>query len=77
MTHPNLAATDQRAAESPVSPVQPLLVNKATAADILQVTEKTLDKWIIEFGLPCVRLGRSIRFSIEALKAWIVERGSN
>ena len=77
MTHPNLTGTVKHEVESQVATVQPLLVNKATAAEILDVTEKTLDKWIVEFGLPCVRLGRSVRFSIEALKAWIVERGSN
>ncbi|PQO46717.1 helix-turn-helix domain-containing protein [Blastopirellula marina] len=76
MAHPALAPSEAKADPPSVKQPETLLVNKKTAADMLQVSEKTLDNFITDFGLPCIRLGRNIRFSVEALRNWISERGT-
>ncbi|MGY8769462.1 MAG: helix-turn-helix domain-containing protein [Pirellulales bacterium] len=48
-----------------------LLLNKADAAKALGVSEKTLDSWIERFGLPRLKLERSVRFSVKALNHWV------
>jgi len=74
MTHPALASASQKNDFEALAD-EPLLLNKQNAARALQVSEKTLDRLILEHGLPRIQLGRSVRFSVDALKAWIAEKG--
>lgn len=76
MTHPALASPNAKKASTEVNSIDWLLVNKSEAAELLRVSEKTLDKWITEFDLPCIQFGRSVRFSVEALKEWIAAQGN-
>ncbi len=52
--------------------MQPLLVTPHVAAKMLSVSERTL--WSITAprgDLACVRVGRSVRYSLAALRVWI------
>lgn len=77
MSHPALASPESVQGVPGIRAKDRLLVNKRAAADLLHVSEKTLDKLIIEHALPCVRLGRSVRFSVQALREWIDQKGTN
>ena len=48
-----------------------LLVDSREAARLLSVCEKTLWTLTNRDGLPCVRLGRAVRYSPADLRAWI------
>jgi predicted DNA-binding transcriptional regulator AlpA len=52
-----------------------LLVKPDTAAEMIAVCEKTLWSLTQPRGpLPCVRLGKSVRYSPAALQKWIDEQ---
>jgi predicted DNA-binding transcriptional regulator AlpA len=52
-----------------------LLLTPREAATALSVCEKTLWSLTAPRGdLPCVRLNRSVRYSVEALREWIADR---
>ncbi len=51
-----------------------LLVNERRAAKLLNVSPRTLWAWRRAGIIPCVRIGRSVRYSIRSLEAWIQER---
>lgn len=75
MVHPALASPNAKKDFPEVRSIDRLLVNKSAAAELLHVSEKTLDKLISEFDLPIIRLGRSVRFSVVALQEWISSQG--
>ena len=49
------------------------LVDKYAAAGFLGVAPRTLYKWAAQGRLPVVRLGRSVRFRMSALRALVLE----
>lgn len=49
------------------------LLTTKQLAEKLQVAEITLHKWR-EKGLPFIRIGRAVRFEIEAVNEWIKEQ---
>lgn len=51
-----------------------LLLTAREAAEALSVTERTLWNWTASHGLPCVRIGRSLRYSVDELRKWIDSR---
>lgn len=60
-----------------VSEVGPLLVNAKTAAMLLCVSERTL--WTLTNcgDVPCVRIGRTVRYDRRDLLKWIETKKSN
>ncbi|QGM99649.1 helix-turn-helix transcriptional regulator [Methylocystis parvus] len=51
------------------------LVDEAGAAEILQISARTLQAWRMKGGGPrYVRVGRSVRYSINDLNSWIEAR---
>jgi predicted DNA-binding transcriptional regulator AlpA len=59
------------------TPAPTLLLKADEAAAALQVCEKTLWNLTAPRGsIPCIRLGRSIRYSVAALEKWIADEGA-
>jgi excisionase family DNA binding protein len=56
-------------------PIQstPSLWRKSEAVEYLQTNVRTLDHWRRTAGLPCIKLGGSVRFRREDLDEWIAE----
>lgn len=54
----------------PVTPEDMALVGKAAAAAYLGVSERTLDRYVREYGAPCHRLGGRVWFRRVELAAW-------
>ena len=42
-------------------------LKKSQVAEMFQVTERTIEKWVSDGSLPAVRLGRTVRFDREAI----------
>jgi len=54
------------------TPFEKLLVSAREAASLLCVSDRTLWTLTAPRGpIPSVRLGRSVRYSVEALRAWV------
>lgn len=54
--------------------VQPLLVTAPQAARMLGISERTLWSLTAPRGpIPVVRIGRSVRYSLDDLRVWIDE----
>jgi excisionase family DNA binding protein len=53
-----------------------LLLQSHEAAKRLSISTRTLNKLACSGSLPCVRIGRSVRYSVDALKKWIRETES-
>jgi len=67
-----MTATTSAAAEH----AQPLLLREREAARLLGVSPRTLWTLAHSGDLPCVRFGRSKRYSLAALQRFIAERES-
>ncbi|MGJ0391177.1 MAG: helix-turn-helix transcriptional regulator [Methylocystis sp.] len=51
------------------------LVDEVAAAEILQISRRTLQAWRVKGGGPrYVRVGRAVRYSITDLNSWIDAR---
>jgi excisionase family DNA binding protein len=50
--------------------IEPILVTKAVAADLIGFSTKTLEELVNAGELPVVRVGRAVRFRVTDLKAW-------
>lgn len=48
-------------------------VTKQQLADHLQVSVKTIERWIAE-GMPCLRRKRFLRFRLSACEAWLEDK---
>lgn len=48
----------------------PLLVDAATAAEMLSISPRKLWSLTNVGDVPCVRIGKSVRYSLEALRSW-------
>jgi len=55
------------------APPAPLLTLREVAA-LLRVSEKTLRRWVAERRIPCLRLGRVIRFERCDVFRWVSAR---
>ena len=47
------------------------LITRKELAERLKVSERTIDIWRSEKGLPFTKISRFIRFDIEAVNEWI------
>ena len=45
-------------------------VTKAQLAEHLQVSVKTVERWVVE-GMPCLRRNRTMRFQISVCEQWL------
>jgi predicted DNA-binding transcriptional regulator AlpA len=52
------------------SSTEPLLVDVATAAQMLAISQRKLWSLTNIGDVPCVRIGKSVRYSLEELRAW-------
>jgi excisionase family DNA binding protein len=43
-------------------------------AELLRVDERTVRRWIVQKGLPCIRLGTRLRFSQRNVLRWVSAR---
>ena len=50
--------------------VEPVLVTREVAADLLGLSSRTVDTLIADGRLPVVRVGRSVRLRVSDLRAW-------
>lgn len=48
-----------------------LLLSPPEAARALKLSERTLSHFTANGTIPCIRIGRSVRYSPDALRAWI------
>jgi excisionase family DNA binding protein len=60
-------------AHRPVEP-EPLLLEPREAARMLRISERTLNTYTMNGTLPVTRIGRSVRYSPDALRAWIAKQ---
>lgn len=67
------AATGEHAIQSN-SIVQPLGLTYPEVADLLRVSQRTVRDWVRFHDLPCVRIGRAVRFRPEAVGRWLADR---
>lgn len=51
-----------------------LLLNPPEAARALKLSERTLSHFTANGTIPCVRIGRSVRYSPDALRSWIAQQ---
>jgi excisionase family DNA binding protein len=43
-------------------------------AELLRVNERTVRRWILQQGLPCIHLGTRLRFSQRNVLRWVSAR---
>jgi len=67
MESQNTMSTGMKAGQN----VPRLLVSPREAAKALAVCEKTLWNLTKRGEIPCLRIGRSVRYSLPALEAWV------
>ena len=58
------------------STTRPLLVNIRQAAEMLSVSRSSIYQLIWNDELTPIRIGRSVRFSVEHLEAFVADRSS-
>lgn len=70
-------SVDLRAAVERALPVpSPLAVPPRDAARLLSISERTLWSLTVPRGpIPCVRIGRSVRYAVAALEAYLAKEG--
>lgn len=51
-----------------------LMTSKEIAPYIGVTHPKTVERWVREKGLPCVRLGRNLRFRLGDVLRWLAQR---
>ena len=70
-----MTATNHPGVESGVAARQPLL-KPAQAAELLAVRTSWIYEAVRTNRLPCLRIGRHIRFTREMLEEWLRERAA-
>jgi excisionase family DNA binding protein len=66
--HPGGSGTDDR------GHALPQLLTLTEVATLLKLNERTIRRMISTRRLPCVRIGRQLRFDPEALSRWLQAR---
>lgn len=46
------------------------ILNKKQAAELLHISQRTMDYWRVNFGLPTVKIGQTCRFFPEDILNW-------
>lgn len=55
---------------------EPLLVDATVAARLLSVSVRTLANLTARSELPCVRIGRALRYSVEDLRHFVLRKNT-
>ncbi|MFI3080034.1 MULTISPECIES: helix-turn-helix domain-containing protein [Streptococcus] len=50
-----------------------LYLNKKQACNYLGISNNTLDSWIQQ-GLPSIKIGKTVRFSKQAIDSWLLSQ---
>jgi len=58
----------------PPDTTDPEVLDVQGTMDFFQISERTLRRWIKEYGLPHAKLGGLLRFRRAALLEWLAER---
>lgn len=53
------------------------LLTKVELIDYLQISRSHMNRLIFERGLPHIKIGRSIRFRIDDVLAWLARHGGH
>lgn len=56
-----------------LSELRPILLRDREAADVLGVSVRTVFDWRENHGLPCVRIGRTVRYPLAGLERWAAD----
>lgn len=56
--------------------MEPILLNPEQAAVALAISPRMLWQMTKKGEIPCVRLGRSVRYSVTELRRWAAERAT-
>ena len=51
-----------------------LLTSKEIAPYVGVTHPKTVERWVREKGLPCVRIGRNLRFDLGDVRRWLAQQ---
>lgn len=54
--------------------IAPLALRPRDAAAALGISERLLQDWAKNHGLPCVRLGQIVLYPVEEVRAWLRAR---
>lgn len=54
--------------------ITPLALRPRDAAVALGISERLLQDWAKEHGLPCVRLGQIVLYPVDEVRQWLRER---
>jgi len=57
--------------QRPVEPIPRLLLRPSEAAKCLGMSERSLWSLTDAGTIPCVRLGRSVRYDLDVLREWV------
>lgn len=71
--NPDLLATRRSESSGEDSPAEQMLLRTSEAAEQLAISESQLYKLTKAGDIPCVRVGRLVRYSSVALQEWIAE----
>ncbi|MGO8880652.1 MAG: helix-turn-helix domain-containing protein [Desulfomonilaceae bacterium] len=53
------------------------LLTSRELQSLLRITRYTVFKWAREKKMPCIRLGKEVRFSPSAIEAWLKSQSSD
>lgn len=67
-------APDSSAQRRPVAAALQPLLTLAEVAEVLRVSEKTIRRLVAARGIPCLRLGRQLRFVPGDVLRWLAAR---
>jgi excisionase family DNA binding protein len=68
------AMTQELAKRGSGKKTEELLTSKEIAPYLGVTHPKTIERWVREKGLPCVRIGRNLRFRLGDVLLWLAQR---
>jgi len=68
--------TDHKNSDQVLETDDRLLLRSNEMAERLSISERHLHRMTVERGLPCIRIGQSVRYRIEAVQDWLREAES-
>ena len=68
------ALRQERSRQATASQAEPLLTAKEAAPYLGVRHPKTVERWVRVKGLPCVRIGRTLRFRLGDVLLWLAQR---
>ncbi|MBU4311849.1 MAG: helix-turn-helix domain-containing protein [Candidatus Omnitrophica bacterium] len=53
--------------------IQKRLINADELSQMIDIKRDTIYRWVSQRRIPCVKIGRSTKFDIDAINKWIKE----